>query len=388
MQTRKRLPAPRILFPALAVLLLAAFPALGQDEFPLRPFYPGVPSISTSELAEVYDSAVIIDIRTRFEFDVAHMTRAKRIPLADGQFRLGLKGLRGLNSAAPLVFYANGPTDSKVYEAVRKAMHMGFANVFAYDAGIFAWITTQPEHSYLLGKSPARPERMIPPRMFERRLLSREAFTERAALPDAVVIDIRSRYHREFEPRIPGLRNIPMSSLLEMIDSRIWMEKRLLFLDQNATEVRWLQYFLEANGYVDYAFLRNGVDGWPKDLRRRVQAEEARLTMNQHALAELAGNMLLDRTALRLLMRVLSRIRLENIAVAESSTLLAALEISPEALRAAAESLRREQALLYSTIGDTYIFEINPGLAWRGEMGGTIWKERATQFLNAVQRRR
>ena len=44
-----------------------------QNPFPLRKHFPNCPFISTADLTKNYDNTIIIDVRSKFEFDVVHI---------------------------------------------------------------------------------------------------------------------------------------------------------------------------------------------------------------------------------------------------------------------------------------------------------------------------
>ncbi len=140
------------------------------DSFPLRPYYPEVPYITTEDLMDEYYSTRVVDIRSKFEYDVARINRAFLLPLNDPAFPEKLAKLRPKDDPTPLVFYCNGHTCAKSYQAAQLALSLGFVKVFVYDGGIFDWIQAAPDMATLMGETPARTERVITDSRFLDRL--------------------------------------------------------------------------------------------------------------------------------------------------------------------------------------------------------------------------
>ena len=211
----------------LITIFILAVPSYGvaAEDFPLRPYYPDVPFIGTSELLDVYDQAVVVDIRSSFEYDVARINKAILLPLTDKDFAEKLEKLRGKTEEEPLVFYCNGHSCAKSYQAAQLAVSLGFKEVYTFDGGIFDWITAAPDKSTLMDETPARTDRIITTGEFKNHQLTFEEFAQAAKLPNTVVIDIRDPFQRNTVPRIAGIRNIPLDPLLDLVTSRIWTEK-------------------------------------------------------------------------------------------------------------------------------------------------------------------
>lgn len=260
--------------PTFCRLLAAAFlfsvsltPVLAAEEFPLRAKYPQVQTISTEALSRDYQQAIIVDVRSRIEYDVVHINKALYIPVALSNFVGELEKVRGKTAAEPVAFYCNGYDCAKSYQAVQAAMAAGFENVFCYDAGIYEWTIANPQLSTLMGTTPANPEKLISKEAFVGRKLGYAEFAKLAAKPDSMVIDIREPFQRAEDPNLPqhramtlaGVRNIPSDRLVPLLQKGEFQGKRLLITDAVGKQVQWLQFHLEEHGYRDYHFLENGV---------------------------------------------------------------------------------------------------------------------------------
>ncbi len=239
-----------------------AAPAVkAEDEFPLRKDFPNVPYIGMEELNNEYENVIIVDVRAQSEYDVVHINKAVNVPVAVSTFDSSVEKLRAKDGSQKIVFYCNGHTCKKSYQATESAMKSGFRNVYAYDAGIFDWIKAYPEKGVLLGKSPVPAEKVISKEAFERRLLSYADFQAKANSPSSVVIDIREPFQREKLLSLPKEKNIPFDRLVKLLEEGKFKDSLLLCYDAVGKQVDWLQYYLEKYGYDDYYFLKKGVEG-------------------------------------------------------------------------------------------------------------------------------
>jgi rhodanese-related sulfurtransferase len=248
---------------AICFLVVASLPTQGRADqtFPLRAEYPDVRPISIKALDRLYESATIVDVRAKLEYDVIHMSQAINIPVAHASFESQLEERRSPIGNDPLVFYCNGFDCAKAYEAARKAMTLGFPNVYAYDAGIENWVVAHPEKTTLMGESPARKEKLISGSILARHTIGYAEFKRRAERPKAAVIDIREPVQRKDIPPFPRLRNIPTDLFIQSLNSGEFRDDELLIFDAVGRQVVWLQYYLEKYRYRNYYFLRNGASG-------------------------------------------------------------------------------------------------------------------------------
>jgi len=376
-----------ILFLACLVILSTGSPRpAGAEDFPLRPYYPEVPFIDTNDLLDIYDSTTIVDIRSRFEYDVAKINKAELLPLTEKDFADKLEQVRGKASLTPMVFYCNGHTCAKSYQAAQLALSLGFSNVYAYDGGIFDWINAAPDMATLMGETPARSEQIISGDEFKEYQLDFAEFAEAAAKPDTIVIDIRDPFQRQLAPRIEGVRNIPLDPLLDLVVSRIWTEKKLLFFDAVGKQVRWLQYFLKSYGYFDYAFLRGGVDSISDDPEkiRPVVDNDKSVISSQAMLLKITGDDRLDNTDRKVVSYLLANIKFNNYVVVDMKTLGLEPGIRSKMLLASVEKLSKLRYATHSTMQDTLIVQVDPRLAWKGDAESKLWKEKVDEFKALV----
>lgn len=252
----------------LLTLLALSFSATAlAADFPLRAKYPDVKPISTSDLNAQYDAILVVDVRSQIEYSVIHVNGAANIPVASASFLGDLEKLRPKGATKPIAFYCNGTTCAKSYKAAKQAMEAGFANVFCFDAGIPEWVETHPEKTTLMERTPAPKEKLIANSALDAHKIDFATFKAKAAEKGSMVIDIREPFQRAKNPELPqnrllalpGVREIPLDRLVPLIKQKKFQDKHLLITDAVGKQVRWLQYYLEDNGYSNYAFLDKGV---------------------------------------------------------------------------------------------------------------------------------
>lgn len=258
-------------FPWLAILLFTALSVSADikpadiksaDEFPHRPLYPDVQLMSTEELGKKNGKSVIIDVRSRYEYDTLHIKDARNIPLTNRNFIEELRKIRQ-STNDPIVFYCNGKTCAKSYEAVVLAIRARVPNTYAYDYGIFVWAKAYPEKTVLLGKSPINVDDLIGDEKFKAHVLSPKEFEEKIG-PSTLVLDVRDLVQRDTllfptrEERIPLDRKSKIEELLGKVRKE---NKTLLIYDKAGHQVKWFQYHLESNGIKNYFFMKGGSDG-------------------------------------------------------------------------------------------------------------------------------
>src|SRR4030042_871965 len=120
--------------------------------------------MTTEELSKRFNDVLVIDVRSKYEFDTLHVKDAINVPLTTG-FGDKMVLLRDKHKK-PFVFYCNGKTCHKSYDAALLAAKARLDEIYAYDAGIFDWAKAQPEKTALLGRSPIKPENLIDQKRF------------------------------------------------------------------------------------------------------------------------------------------------------------------------------------------------------------------------------
>ncbi len=241
----------------------AAMAADEATEFQGRSLYPTVKWIELEQLAKMRPNVIIVDARSNYEYDTLHIKEAINVPLGDKGFVDAVQKLRK-ESPHPIVFYCNGRTCMKSYQAALKAQDAGIANVFAYDAGIFDWAKAYPADSVLLGKSPVDPALLISSAQLKAHSLSPADFEKRIG-DSAIVLDVRDRFQQEATTLFPLVQHsVPLdnASLKKYVELAKQQGKTLLIYDEAGHQVRWLQYYLEDQKVSSYYFMAGGAKGY------------------------------------------------------------------------------------------------------------------------------
>jgi len=253
--------------------------AVDASAFPLRPQYIDVPIITTADLDRKFDSVVIVDVRSRYEFETLRVKGAVNIPVSSRKFSDEVEALQKQNPSKPLVFYCNGKTCRKSYDAVLKAKAARIdGELICYDAGIADWAEAHPEKSALLGRSPIKPGELLSKDRFKERLLDPKAFESKVG-PDAIVLDVRDRVQRDtqlFPLKEQRAQLNETAKLDAVIDQAKRERKTLLVYDAVGKQVEWFQYYLENRGLKDYYFMKGGSQGYFDAKYGKIKFERAK----------------------------------------------------------------------------------------------------------------
>lgn len=247
----------------LAAVLFATGISAAKSDFPHRTRYKDVAVIEIDDLHHQLSEVIVVDVRSRYEYETLHIKGATNISLSHKDFAAKLKELRK-DQKKPLVLYCNGGTCKKSYKAARKAKRGNVSNIVAFDGGIYNWASKYPANSVLLGHSPMRANAFINTMTFKKRMLGATDFETRMG-PRAQVLDIRDRAQRDtqlfpFKEKRAQLDEIDRLKTLVIQAKR--SGKTLLVYDKVGKQVRWFQYFLEKEGVRDYYFMKGGSEGY------------------------------------------------------------------------------------------------------------------------------
>jgi rhodanese-related sulfurtransferase len=234
-------------------------PLHAADEFPLRSLYPKVPTIDLEELYKQRDKVVIFDVRSGYEYETLHVKDTQHLPLNDHEFVAKLAAMRK-EDKRPFVFYCNGHTCKKSYKATQKAMHGGIKDVYVFDAGIFSWTKAHPDLAVLLGRSPVDPKALISKKQLHAHMLKPEDFGRRVD-DRAIVLDIRDIHQKSAINLFPMQQHsVPLDNkkLEVYVKQAKSTGKALMIYDAVGKQVRWLQYYLEAERVPKYYFMEGG----------------------------------------------------------------------------------------------------------------------------------
>lgn len=241
----------------------AATLALAQ-EYPHRSSYPDVPVITTADLSKELNAYIVVDVRSPYEYQTLHVRNAVNIPITDKKFFERAKLLHAENQNKPLVFYCNGKTCKKSYDAVRLAKHAGVDKSMCFDAGILEWAKANPDRTVLLGRSPIKETDLITAERFKLHTLAAKDFESNIG-QNTLVLDIRDLAQRDIalfpfrEERAPLDQTEKLNGVIEKAKSQ---NKTLLVYDKAGHQIQWFQYYLEHKGLKNYYFLKGGSEGY------------------------------------------------------------------------------------------------------------------------------
>lgn len=256
--------------PAILLALSTAIPLAAQaknDEFPLRARFPQLEFITTAQLQDCKD-AIVVDTRNRIEFDVVHIEGALHLDVG-AMKKADLQALRAPDGSQTIVFYCNGVTCKKSYDAAEKARIWGFANCKVYDTGVFSWAETHPERTRFFGELLTKDDvkqKLIPKSELKAASLGTAEFVKKARSGEYKVYDIRDTKDRQDYPiKLPKIAKLTMDEFVAQLAKGGIPAENVLVLDNVGKQVDWLQYYLRKHGHKSHQFLLGGVEQWRKD---------------------------------------------------------------------------------------------------------------------------
>ena len=249
---------------ACGLLLSVSISAAQDSDFPLRRDYPDVAILEMAELQQKLKQFTVVDVRSRFEYETVRISGAHWAPVSIRQFDIDLQKITHGNTNLELVFYCNGQTCNKSYLAARHAKLKGYKKVWAFDGGAMAWSQRYPEHTTLLGRTPADPAQLISPTQHHKHLLQSARFQKLCIGPNRVAFDIRAPIQRKSKRYLDGIaQRYPLDRLIKLLNTEEFRKKHsnktFCFFDAAGRQVPWLQFYLDSHNYSNYYFLKGGV---------------------------------------------------------------------------------------------------------------------------------
>jgi rhodanese-related sulfurtransferase len=247
-----------------SLFLLFGLAQAGDEAFPHRAKFKDVAIMELDQLRQQLNQVTVVDVRSRYEYDTLHIKGALHIPLSKEKLPTAVRELRS-KSPKTIVFYCNGHSCKKSYEAAELAMKAGVTKVYAYDAGIDTWIKHHPDQSVLLGRNPVQAGDFIPKDAFKKHLIAPKEFDAIVERGGALVLDIRDLRQRDvalFPMREMRATLDEAPKLLNAVMEAKRQKKTLYVYDKVGKQTRWFQYFLEQQGLKDYYFLDGGAEGY------------------------------------------------------------------------------------------------------------------------------
>ncbi|VAW92270.1 hypothetical protein MNBD_GAMMA22-309 [hydrothermal vent metagenome] len=241
-------------------------------EFPGRQRYPAVPFITMTDLYKSFNNVVIVDVRSKYEFDTLRIKGAINIPLSSKDFVEKIRELRATQNKK-IVLYCNGKTCMKSYKATQKCRVNKIKNVIAYDQGVLDWAKRYPAKSILLGKTPINPKHIISKKEFKTHLIKPEVFEVKINSKVAIVLDVRDPFQREALGLFIGIEkraNLDDYTDLDLYISKAKRSKLPIYIyDETGKQVRWLMYYLQQKKVNEYYFMEGGARAFFDGLRKK-----------------------------------------------------------------------------------------------------------------------
>lgn len=251
---------------SLFAVLFAGAAAAETPRFPHRSDYPEVRPIEVFELhdAQAAGDVILVDVRSKLEFDTIHAVGAVHMPVAVKTFGASMLKFAQEHPGKSFAFYCNGTTCQKSYQAARAAADAGVPNCLAYDGGIPEWMELYPAQTLVMGKTLTDPAtQLLSKEALAAHTVAWPAFQQKAAQPGVLVIDVREPFQRTETgvPLLAAARSIPLDVFIpNFVHRKVEQDKTLLIVDQVGHQVKWLQYYLRDAGYTNYWFLEGGAE--------------------------------------------------------------------------------------------------------------------------------
>ncbi len=252
---------------SLLIIFTVSF-TFAKVKYPLRKLYKQCKPISTAKLKRQLKKMIVIDVRSKIEYDVAHIDSAVNI-LVGKMTKEDLQKVIQKKGRKPFVFYCNGITCKKSYKATLKAQKWGYEDSYVYDAGMPDWVKKAPSKTIMFGKKQSKrsiKRLFIKKRNFLKKTVSPKNFIKKYKSGKYFVIDARDRNERKEDPiKLKGIRQIPFDSIIKLIKkNKVIPKNNLLILDNVGKQVRWLEFYFRKYKIRNYWFLKGGVRNWKK----------------------------------------------------------------------------------------------------------------------------
>ncbi|MGY3571464.1 rhodanese-like domain-containing protein [Vibrio paucivorans] len=127
---------------------------------------------------------------------------------------------------------------------------------------MFSWAEAYPQDSILLGATLNDKDKIISKDKFGEHLLEPSDFKEQASNSETLVVDVRDPIQRDILILTNvGSRNIPIERFESFLKTQS-KDQKIMIYDAVGKQVQWLQYILEGQGYSNYYFMKDGVEGF------------------------------------------------------------------------------------------------------------------------------
>lgn len=265
----------RRLMLCVVLLLAGTGMVVASEEFPNRKLYPTLSYIELNDFQAIYSKAVVVDVRSRLEYDTLHLDRAINYSRAEADFVDNMLKLRDQNKGKTIVLYCNGRKCEQSYKAGKKCKDHRI-DVLVYDGGVFEYATANPHSAILVGKQMGSAAKLISKDNFRKHLITAERFVEMVSSKNTMVVDVRDKFQRDGISLFVGMEKRADLSEREELHRLIEQAKRenktMLFYDNAGKQVEWLQYFLEDSQIASYYFMDGGARSYFAGLSKQFTA--------------------------------------------------------------------------------------------------------------------
>lgn len=227
-----------------------------SNEYPHRKHYKNLQYLNLADFTRVYDHAIIIDSRDKFEHNAISILYSINIPREHMTEELLLK-IRKKVDTQPIVFYCNGVMCLESYKATEMARKWGFKNIYCYDGGVFEFAKLNPQRIKVFGSktNDNLKDMMLNDAGFSDKVISMLSLKEKIN-SEYKIYDIR---HSDVQKSNP-LKNVITSSFDKVIKdiSDLNFSKKAIFIDDNGRRSKWLYFYLLKARYKHFYFLKSG----------------------------------------------------------------------------------------------------------------------------------
>jgi rhodanese-related sulfurtransferase len=211
------------------------------------------PEVNTEQLRRILGdgSALVLDTRTRDEFDAGHIPGARRIDAAPSERVKAVEKLVNGNRASPLVLYCNGPFCRASRQLAEQLVAAGFTNVRRYQLGIPIWRALGGPTAIELGG------------------------ILRVYGKDQTAVFLDGRRPEEFaKGSLPGAHNVPADDLAEGKLKKIPLpeddfSRRIVLFGRDAAQARTLADVLSKRPWHNVTYYPGSFDTLASALRNR-----------------------------------------------------------------------------------------------------------------------
>lgn len=116
-----------------SLYLIAPTVVAGDSRLDWQDLFTDIPSISKTEMEVRGHELLMVDVRSKFDFDQKHLDGIRHVPFSSRMFMLEMESLREANKDKTIVVYCDTDNCIKSYRAVAKCQQEKIENVVIFD---------------------------------------------------------------------------------------------------------------------------------------------------------------------------------------------------------------------------------------------------------------